>query len=203
MTSATAEKTEREVVTFISRSPNQIITRIAEDTVHDLRGRPIEQINQATELRKLEEENRTRLARGEEPVSEERLAHVRAPWKIEFGTVDPPNNFRTDDAVLIDFLRNHENFNVDGPSGFWELGAAPDEPKPTMTEQTVALGKAQALGDIDEVEAILKLEKETHNREAIIEGAEAALETLRELAGQAAPAGDSNQTGDPPSDPAP
>lgn len=200
MTSATAEpqmEQETEPVTFIAKCDNQIITRRAEDTIHDLRGRPIEQINRTNELRKLEEENRLRLARGEEPVSAERLADVAAPWKIEFGKDDPPHQFRTNDPVLIDFLRDHENFNTDGPSGFWELGAAPDEPKPTLTEQNVRLAKAQAIGDIEGIEEVLAIERETHNREPIIQGAEAALQATRELLGQAAPAGDADQTGDP------
>lgn len=191
MPSATETQTEREVVTFIAQSPNQIVTRIPEDHVYNERGRKTGEYNRKSELKRLQAEK----ARGVE-VSDEEIAEVDAPWKLEFGKDDGPHRLTTDNPVIIEFLRNHENFGVQGPSGFWELEA---EPKPTLTEQTVRLNKASALGDVDEIEAVLALEKETHNRESIIQGAESALTALRELEAGASAGDITHQTGAPPS----
>lgn len=93
-----------------------------------------------------------------------------SPWKIDFQDY----RFTTDDPVLIEFLRGHELFN-NKTSGVWEEGRAPDEPQPTLSEQTSAIGRAAADRDVEGLQRILQLEKETHGRVPVIQSAESAL----------------------------
>lgn len=96
-----------------------------------------------------------------------------SPWKIDFQDF----MFTTDDPVLIEFLRGHETFN-NKERGIWEQGRAPDEPQPTLADQAVAIAEASAERDTERLEAILELEKETHNRVPVIQGVEAALSAV-------------------------
>lgn len=89
---------------------------------------------------------------------------------------------------LLDFLRSHENFNLNRPGGFWEEGAAPDEPQPTLADQMKAIGRAAAAGDINALEQVRQTELETHNRVAVLQGVDEAEETLREILDTAAKA---------------
>lgn len=75
---------------------------------------------------------------------------------------------------LLAFLRGHENFNMNRTGGFWEEGAAPDEPRPTLTDQMRAVATASAAGDLDLLSAIRGVEEETHKRHAVFAAIEAA-----------------------------
>ena len=87
------------------------------------------------------------------------------------------HRFTTDDPELIEWLRSHRLFNV----SFWEEGAAPDEPKPTVAEQQKAIASAAVRQDVEKLADVIRVEKETHNREPVLLAAEAALE---EIAGE-------------------
>lgn len=84
------------------------------------------------------------------------------------------NQLRVDDPKLAEELRDHPGFN----RHFWELGNAPNEPKPTLQDQLSALATAAGNQDPDGVAAVLRTEKETHKREVVITSCEAALEAM-------------------------
>lgn len=88
-------------------------------------------------------------------------------------TVDADDKimYRGEEVPTVEFLRNHPTFNVD----FWELGNAPDEPKPTLAEQNEAIYAAAGKRDVNAIAKIVEEEKRTHNRSQVLQVAEAAL----------------------------
>ena len=189
MSTATATKP----VTFISRFPNLRIVRVAEDVLRNEAGRKVGAI-----------------APGSLQNERHGIEDDGAPWEINFeGGV-----FVTDDPILIDFLRNHKPFNPADGSGdrdvmgagcnidYWEQGAPPEELRPTLAEQSAAIGRFGALGDEEGLKALLDEERATHNRESVTQGAESALAAFAELAPQQGVGADPNN-GEPPSAPPP
>ena len=80
---------------------------------------------------------------------------------------------------LIDWLRNHPDFNqMHKPCCFYEEGNAPDEPKPTLTEQMTRLAEASTLQSLDLIGEVRELEESTHQRVAILQACEAAEKTI-------------------------
>lgn len=160
-----------ETVTFTSISPNQVLTRRAERHVDNgLGGKEI--LTEREYFQRMED-------KGEE--------FDRTPWKVEFDnhifTVD--ETYKRERGLsesevqnLLKWLRNHHAFNVNAPSGFYEQGAAPDEPQPTLAHQMKRIAETTAEADVDSLQAVLDLERNTHNRPAILQAAEAALRTF-------------------------
>jgi hypothetical protein len=181
MSTATApEPTATETVTFIAKSPNQVLTRRKVRYVSDGEGEKTA-LDEQEWLNRQEDLNDSRESRGEEPKEID-----RTPWKVEFAH----NVFRTDNAKLIAWMRNH--WLCDNPEGFWEMGAAPDEPRPSLDHQMTAIAEAAASGDIEGVEEVIKAENETHKRPSVLQVAEAAVKRLREFdpeSGSGAPSG--------------
>jgi hypothetical protein len=102
---------------------------------------------------------------------------TRSAAKVNGATVDVPY----DD--LLDWLRNHENFNLAGKPGcFWEEGAAPDEPQPTMAEQMNAIAEASVLADLTLIGEVRDIEEATHKRVAILQACDTAEKTIKALA---------------------
>lgn len=169
MTAATAETEQQtEMVTFNSRSENQILTR-----------RPprneINEFGQKTVV--TEEEWFDRMRAREEDTGE---SFDDTPWRVEFAN----HIFETDHPKLLRWLRQHDKLGVDAPGGFWEVPPTEDELRPTPADQYRAIAQAQAIKDqtasLDALADILLDEKETHNRPAIIASAEAALSVRAE-----------------------
>lgn len=159
-----------ETVTFNSKSPNLALTRRPPRKVDDGMGGKIAQGFEEWVERQREQNHQRELA-GLEP-----LPIDETPWKVEFHH----HVFKTSDSGLIAWLRSHKNFNTNGPTGFYEAGAAPDEPKPTLNEQMTAIIDAQAELDVDRLTALIDAERGTHNRPAVLQAAEAALRKLAE-----------------------
>lgn len=82
--------------------------------------------------------------------------------------------FETRNPKLIEGLVSNPNYQRD----YWIQGVAPNEPKPTLSEQVTRISAAAAVGDRTEIEAALAEERDTHNREAVILAAEASLRAL-------------------------
>jgi hypothetical protein len=173
MATATAETTQEQgqKVRFGSKYQGLILTRVQERTVFDGFGRPRPQ-NQDEWIREQEAKNDEREARGVDP-----LPIDRSPWKVEF---DGNGMFETEDPILIDFLRGHDNFGMDRPSGFHEIPPTDDELKPTPSEQRKAIARASAERDVDALAEIRKQEEDTHNRPEIVELAVASIEAFAE-----------------------
>lgn len=108
------------------------------------------------------------------------LNHLGLPVGMNPGvSVDfSEGQYSTSDPEIIEWLRNHRQFNVPGYQGFWEDGNAPDEPKPTIPQQQAALEAALDAKDADAVRAVIEEEKATHNREVIFASARIALKAL-------------------------
>lgn len=186
------DRTEDRVApcTFISKSPNQVLTRRSARHVEIAPGvRAPQGERDWIEAQKRKNEERELSGLQPLPVDD-------TPWRVEFKN----HLFKTDHPALIEWLRNHRAFNITGPSSFYEQGAAPDEPRPTLTEQFTKIATASAEADIDTLQAALKEERDTHNRVPVIEAAEAA---LRSFAGSDSESGNDATTGDgdSPSDP--
>lgn len=98
---------------------------------------------------------------------------------IQFGNKGNVNEYVTSDPEEIEILRNHPHFEV-MERGFWELGNAPDEPKPSMASQIEAIAKAGAERDIETLKDVIQVEKDTHNREPVFAAAKGALKGLEE-----------------------
>jgi hypothetical protein len=99
------------------------------------------------------------------------------------------NRVDLDDPELIEFMRNHRLINRF--DGFWEEGRAPDEPRPTLTDQQGALTKAAMQLDVEGIKAVIAEEERTHNRVAVLEPARDALAMIEaelDKQAQAAPA---------------
>lgn len=97
---------------------------------------------------------------------------------VEFGKDGgDPHLFETSDPELIKWLRSHDKFEaLDG--GFWELGNAPDEPKPALAVQLETVARAAAEGDLDAIREVIDTEKATHNREPVFAAAKGALKGI-------------------------
>jgi hypothetical protein len=98
--------------------------------------------------------------------------------------------YKTSDAEEIEWLRNHDEYGVK----FIEAGA--DEPKPTVAEQVTAIAGAV---DIDQLEEIDTLERETHNRQIVLDAVHAAAERID--AAPKAGADEETSSTSPPADP--
>lgn len=96
--------------------------------------------------------------------------------RVEFGSQGPANDFTTDDPRVIDKLREHELYNKD----FWEQGAPPDLPKPTVAQQMSAITAAAVKGDIETLKEIAREEQDTHNREEVLLAIKSAAEAIAE-----------------------
>lgn len=176
MTTATAEpKTETETVVFVSRSPNQILTRRPVRDLPDGFGGKV-RLTEDEYLAREEDANAQRIARGEDPVEID-----RTPWKAEFKDF----RYETSDPTMIEFLRGHKNFNaVKAPSGFYEEGPAPEDPAVAAASLMERIVKAQALPKLEDSVAtlheILEEEKAGPNRPTLVEVIEMAIETKLE-----------------------
>jgi hypothetical protein len=170
MPAATAVATKP--VVFMSKYPDLRIVRIAQERLYSEGGRRVGDI-----------------APGSPQNEKYGIVDDGAPWEIQFvGGV-----FSTADPILIDYLRNHKPFDSSDDSGdrsmqaggynidFWEQGRAPDEARPTIAEQTKLIGRMGALADEPGLKKLIKDEKASHNRTAVIQGAESALEALAEI----------------------
>lgn len=99
---------------------------------------------------------------------------------------------------LLEWLRSHENFNVaDKNCAFWEEGNAPDEPKPTLTEQMSRLAEASTLQSLDLIGEVRELEEQTHKRHAILAACEAAEKTIALLTDDTDPQAEAQGEGEP------
>lgn len=90
------------------------------------------------------------------------------------GAWDPETGERTmQDAAT--FLRSRPGFNRD----FFEEGAELDRPLPTEKDFSAEVTAATLQLDIPALEGLLEQERATHNREALVDQAESALEQVR------------------------
>lgn len=97
---------------------------------------------------------------------------------------------------LLDYLRNKPTFNVD----FWELGNAPDEPKPTLAERQAEIATATAAGDPEALHRIRDDEQATHGRPDVLTAVQAAFDAVAKTPEQsqgADPVRDGADGGDP------
>lgn len=158
-------------VTFISRGPNQTLTRRSAIRTVDEFGHKV--VVGYEEFVQQQEQAREKLRFNGTP--EDQLPEIdRTPWKVEF----EGNLFTTSDPKLIGWLRGHRNFNSQGVGGFWEDGNAPDEPEPKLAAQMAKIKQGAREFNADLVIDTMNLEKSTHNRRAVIEAAELALEVI-------------------------
>ena len=81
---------------------------------------------------------------------------------------------RTDDPDVIDWLRNHEQFNAK----FWEMGNEPGREKPSVEEQVLAITDAAGRGDAERIAEIYDAESANHRREVVLKAAESALTAI-------------------------
>lgn len=168
MPTATETEQTTEMVTFNSRSENQILTR-----------RPprneTNEFGQKTVV--TEEEWFDRMRQRQEETGE---PFDDTPWRVEFKNYV----FKTDHPKLIRWLRQHDKLGVNAPSGFWEVPPTEDELRPTPAEQFLAIAQAQTLKSAQEAtEALFQIrdnERDTHNRPAVIGAAEAAIAVIAE-----------------------
>jgi hypothetical protein len=174
MATATAEP-DTQVVTFVSWCPNQVVTRRATRYIATATGQRVEQTQQDW-IREQQEKNEERELNKLPPKEID-----EAPWKVEFqnSRYDTSDMSPESAEIITDFLRSHWLFQH--PHGFWEMGAAPDEPRPTLSEQNVRIARASVAFDTDELQAVINEEKATHNRPSVIQGAEAAIGEVEKL----------------------
>lgn len=97
--------------------------------------------------------------------------------RIEFGEGSNPNIYKTTDPEIIEWLREHPQFQVK-ERGFWELGNAPDEPKPSMQSQIEEIARAAGARDVEAIKSVVEVEKDTHNREPVLAAARGALKGI-------------------------
>lgn len=172
MTTATAEpKTDTETVVFISRSPNQVLTRRPIRDMPDGFGGKV-RLTEDEFIAREEDAN----AKRDEPVEID-----RTPWKAEFENY----RYETSDPKMIEWLRGHKNFGaVKATSGFYEEGPAPEDPAVAISALTARIVKAQALPKLEDSVAtlheLLEEEKAGLNRPALVEVIEMAIETKLE-----------------------
>lgn len=173
MSTATADPDTKTVTFIAARCPNLVLVRRAARVRMDETGNRTF-VNYDEWIQQQEDLNFSLIQQGKEPQEID-----RTPWRAEF-----ENGILTvEDPALIEWLRSHRLFN-NVERGFYEQGNAPDEPKPTLTQQTQAIGAASAIGDLERLEEILALEKDTHNREPVLAAAEAAITGIRKLEAQ-------------------
>jgi hypothetical protein len=170
------QETARKV-TFNSRSENQILTR-----------RPprneINEFGQKTVLTEAEW-----FARKEE--SDEDFDDT--PWKVEFSG----HIFETDHPKLIAWLRQHRNLGVDAPSGFWEVPPTEDELLPTPADRFKEIAVAQAMAaPLEALKEIREAEENSHNRIAVLQAADAAIELYDDEPSESEAAAENPDTGD-------
>jgi hypothetical protein len=193
MTTATPETEAGTPVVFVSRSPNQVLTR------RSVRDRPDgfggkERFTFEEHIAQQEDRNEQRLARGEEP-----LPIDDAPWKVEFSN----HIYEAKHPVIIEWLRNHDKFNLTKvPSGFYEEPPAAVDPIAAAAEAMKRINAAAEMDSLEdsvaELSAVIAEEKASDEpRPAIVEVAEATIEA--KLATSELEAGADPQDGDPPS----
>lgn len=153
------KQTKKKAVTFYSRSPNQRLVFEFGDVIRNERGRVVETIpSKSVEF------------------EDQGLGHGVYVW-------DPTDDDREDwerSDELLEWLREHPTFNTGGAGAFWERGSAPDEPEPKLADQIDAINDGLFTRDREAVEAVLATERDTHNREVVIDAGEAALTRLDE-----------------------
>lgn len=140
-------------VTFFSRSPNQRLTFEPEDIIRNERGRVTDR----------------------HPAKAVQFENGMYVW-------DPTDKSRQDwetSEELLEWLRDHGKLNAQREGAFWEKGAAPDEPRPTLAEQQIAITTAAVAKDAETLKKILAVERDTHNRDSVIDLAEVALEQVQ------------------------
>lgn len=171
MPTATETPEKTETVTFLSRSENQVLTRRSATVIRDDLGHKVT-IGFEQWLEQQEQKNHERVLAGADP-----LPIDDTPWAVKFKNYE----FETDHPKLIEWLRGHRLCgHPDIPSGFIEVQAPAGEREPKEVDQLRAIVEAQADLEADKVNDVLELERETHNRPAIIQTAEAALRKLAE-----------------------
>lgn len=189
MSTDTLERTE--TVRFMSRGPNQVLTRKNTRYVTNENGARVVMTPDEWQERQ-RELNEQRVMNGQPEVDFD-----QAPWKIEFDKAV----FETDDPILIEFLRTHKLFGFNGPSGFWEVEPPLDEREPTVEEQLREVQQASLHRHLERAEVCLQVEEETHNRPLVLKAAAAAVASLKGLDADGVPGADPN--GAPPSTPQP
>jgi hypothetical protein len=176
MSTATAEP--RTKVTFVSRSPDQVLTRRAVRYVANDYG---------SRVAVTEDEWKSRM-------EEEGKEYDDTPWKAEFRD----HTFSTDHPGLIEWLRGHKNFGViTAPGGFYEESPVVD-PVDAVAEPMKRIARASVKSDVDDLVALKDEELAGQNRSTIIEAVDAALTTILEDSESETDAGDPDN-GDPPS----
>lgn len=104
-----------------------------------------------------------------------RIVHPREPGlAVEFEN----NTYSTGDKDIIKRLREHRLLNTNAHNGFWELGNAPDEPRPLLKDQLSAIMRAQAANDADGIQKVVDEELATHKRQPVLDQAKVALEIM-------------------------
>lgn len=181
----------QEKIRFMSRSPNQVLTRRKTRYVTNELGERVVMTEDEWQERQ-GELNEQRVMNGQPEVDFD-----RAPWKIEFDKAV----FETEDPVLVEYLRTHKNFNFNGPGGFWEVQPPIDEREPTVKEQLREVQQASLYRDLERAEVCLQVEEETHNRPVVLEAAAQAIASIKELDADGVPDADSKEA--PPSTPQP
>lgn len=154
---ATATKTKKakaaKPVTFFSRSHNQRLTFEPPDVVRNARDRVIETI----------------------PAKAIQFENGLYVW-------DPKDEARDEwerSEETLDWLRAHPKLNTQREGAFWEKGAAPDEPRPTLAEQQMAITTAAVAKNAEALKEILERERDSHKRDSVIDLAEVALEQVQ------------------------
>lgn len=168
-TDAPAEQATESAV-FHGKSPNLVLTRRSPRHVDDGMGGKVV-LGYEEWMERQREKNHEREVAGLDP-----LPIDDTPWRVEFHH----HIFKTDHPQLIAWLRSHPNLNAVTPTGFFESGRAPDEPRPTIGERMTAIAEATADVDVDALKAELDDERATHQRAPIIQAAEAALRRFAE-----------------------
>lgn len=98
------------------------------------------------------------------------------------------------DKELLDWLREHPKLNASREGAFWEKGAAPDEPRPTMAEQSAAITSAAVAKNAEALEQIIERERETHKRDSVLDLAEVALANVQGEGSDSEPSPEPEQT---------
>lgn len=191
MSTATAEpQTEQETVTFLSRSPNQVLTRRQSRHVLNAQGSR-EELKESDWIEQQHAINRQRELEGKDPIEVD-----ETPWKVQFEN----HRFTTGHPALIAWLRSHRWLNFNGPSGFGEMEKPVDELEPTAAEQLRTISLSLLHRSLGGAETVLETENETHRRPQVIQAAEAAIKDIEELLDADAP-GAVPGDGDAPSPP--
>lgn len=149
----------RKRVTFYSRSPNQRLTFESGDVVRNERGRVIDTIPSKS-------------------IEFEDTGIGHGTYVFDPSDKDREDWERSDE--FLEWLRDHPKINTGREGAFWERGAAPDEPEPKLSAQIDAINDGLFKRDREAVEAVLQSERDTHDREVVIDAGEKALLRLDE-----------------------